>query len=145
MSTVTWMSGGCPHTAVCSARCRPWPAYDTRPRTAASAGNTLPCQTQAWCCPSHPSLHTAVCSWKYAEMIWWVDYENYAYTSKIQSICIICIRLNDFTHGMYYTTIDWWWGQHMICWTWRQNDARGRRQHFVWRSNISYVARIPSQ
>ena len=24
-------------------------------------------------------------------------------------------------------------------------EAEGRGQHFVWRSNISYVARIPSQ
>ena len=41
------------------------------------------------------------------------------------------------------TIIDWEFRQHTICWTFKQYVALA--QHFVFRSNISYVALIPSQ
>ena len=50
-------------------------------------------------------------------------------------ICCIIVNMSQ-----YYTIIDWWLGQHMICWTWRQNVARGRRPYvFICpRSNIDF-------
>ena len=48
-----------------------------------------------------------------------------------------------FTFGQYYTIIDWWWGQHMICWTWRQNVARGRRPRAIFCLQVQHIICCP--
>ena len=44
----------------------------------------------------------------------------------------------------YYTIIDWWWGQHMICWTWRQNVARGRRPRASFCLKVQHIICCPN-
>ena len=43
----------------------------------------------------------------------------------------------------YYTIIDWWWGQHMLCWTWRQNVARGRRPRATFCLKVQHIICCP--
>ena len=45
---------------------------------------------------------------------------------------------------IYYTIIDWWWGQHMICWTWRQNVARGRRSRATFWLKVQHIICCPN-
>ena len=45
---------------------------------------------------------------------------------------------------IYYTIIDWWWGQHMICWTWRQNVARGRRNEATFCLKVKHIICCPN-
>ena len=44
----------------------------------------------------------------------------------------------------HYTIIDWWWGQHMICWTWRQNVTRGRRPRATFWLKVQHIICCPN-
>ena len=44
----------------------------------------------------------------------------------------------------HYTIIDWWWGQRMICWTWRQNVARGRRPRATFCLKVQHIICCPN-
>ena len=44
----------------------------------------------------------------------------------------------------YYTIIYWWWGQHMICWTWKQNVARGRRPRTTLCLQVQHIICCPN-
>ena len=44
----------------------------------------------------------------------------------------------------HYTIIDWWWGQHMICWTFRQNVARGRRPRATFCLKVQHIICCPN-
>ena len=46
--------------------------------------------------------------------------------------------------NLHYTIIDWWWGQHMICWTWRQNVARGRRPRATFCLKVQHIICCPN-
>ena len=67
-------------------------------------------------------------------------------------ISLIVTLNNQFTHSLTYIAniIQLLTGDEGNIWYVGPEDkmlpeAEGRGQHFVWRSNISYVARIPSQ
>ena len=57
---------------------------------------------------------------------------------------IFFCNLNFHRNGIYYTIIDWWWGQHMICWTWRQNVARGRRPRATFCLKVQHIICCPN-
>ena len=44
----------------------------------------------------------------------------------------------------HYTIIDWWWGQHMICWTYRQNVARGQRPRATFCLQVQHIICYPN-
>ena len=44
----------------------------------------------------------------------------------------------------YYTIIDWWWGQHMICWTCKQNVARGPRPRATFCLKVQLIIWCPN-
>ena len=65
---------------------------------------------------------------------------------NIRFVCLWCSKLCPQEHyclwscvDAYYTIIDWWWGQHMICWTWRQNVARGRRPRATFCLQVQHI------
>ena len=44
----------------------------------------------------------------------------------------------------HYTVIDWWWGQHMICWTFRQNVDRGLRPRATFCLKVQHIICFPN-
>ena len=66
------------------------------------------------------------------------------FVSFVWRICNSVRIVAFFIFLKHYTIIDWWWGHHMICWTWRQNVARGQGPRATFCLKVQH-ARITSQ